>query len=232
MPATAVILAGGSGIRAGLGIPKQFALIGNHPLIAYTIHAFERHPRIDDIILVSRPDDITRLRSLCDTYSFRKIRSIIPGGATRQMSSSNGISACEGLTDDIVLIHDAARPACSEALISRCIDKAAEHGAALAAVPSTDTVLRARDGMIVEFLNRSELLCAQTPQSFRLGIIRDAHRKALEEGFTQATDDTSLVIRMGFPCAAAEGDAANIKVTTPGDFILAEKLLKGIIPGN
>jgi 2-C-methyl-D-erythritol 4-phosphate cytidylyltransferase len=228
MPTTAVILAGGSGLRAGFGIPKQFALIRDIPIIAYTINAFNNHPEIDEIIIVSRSEDITHLRAVCDTYLFKKIKNIIPGGSTRQESSYNGIFECSGTDESIVLIHDAARPVISPALISRCIQKATEYGAALAAVPPSDTILKSAEGMILEFLNRSELLCAQTPQSFKLGIIRNAHKKAKDERFLSATDDTSLVIRLGLPCAVVQGEPENIKVTLPGDFILAEKLLENI----
>jgi 2-C-methyl-D-erythritol 4-phosphate cytidylyltransferase/2-C-methyl-D-erythritol 2,4-cyclodiphosphate synthase len=149
-----------------------------------------------------------------------------PGGATRQASVHAGLEALAGEKPDIVLIHDAARPFVSQALISRAIDAAGRTGAAIPTIAVTDTVKLVDDGGYVEATpERARLRIAQTPQAFRYDVILEAHRRAAREGRSDFTDDAALAEWMGLTVATFEGDVANMKLTTPEDFVREESRL-------
>ena len=222
----AVILAGGTGSRTGLSVPKQFAPVAGKPLIAHTLETFQNHPQIDTIVCVCHPDHLCVMRDILDQFSITKCIAVIPGGDTRQGSVLNALTGFPFSGDDIVLIHDAARLFVSAASISAVIEAVRLRGSANLCVPATDTIVETDgDGAIVRIPDRSKLMCVQTPQGFRYEILRRAHDAALARGTSAATDDIGLVLVNGGKPVIVTGEPENIKVTTARDLVIAEALL-------
>jgi 2-C-methyl-D-erythritol 4-phosphate cytidylyltransferase len=223
----ALIPAAGMGKRMGASINKQYLQLAGLPIVARTIAIFENSPFIDGIFLVIPADEIPYCREhVVDACGFRKVMEIVPGGKERQNSVMNGLNALQRLVsgDDVVLIHDGVRPFITPALLRESIDVARSCDGALVAVPAKDTIKIVRDGIVIDTPPRETFWQAQTPQSFRFGIIHDAHRIAEQEGF-MGTDDASLVERRGGNIRVVRGDYRNIKITTPEDLVLAEAFL-------
>jgi 2-C-methyl-D-erythritol 4-phosphate cytidylyltransferase / 2-C-methyl-D-erythritol 2,4-cyclodiphosphate synthase len=221
MHVTAIIAAGGAGVRLGAGMPKQFLELGGRTILERSVGAFLEHDRITDVIVVLPP------RSQFDLppwpESGMRVHAVA-GGARRQDSVANAFdvvpSAC-----DVVLIHDAARPFVSADVISRVIDAAVEHGAAIAGIPVSDTVKQIElDGgrrVISRTIPRESVFLAQTPQGFRRGILAEA--VALGRAGTEATDEALLAEAAGHRVELVEGSAANSKITTPADLEAARQ---------
>lgn len=229
MSVIALLPAAGFGSRMqSTGISKQYLLLGDRPILAHTLAHFDRHPQIDRIVITVPAADI----DYCHTdivlrYGFRKVAQLAPGGAERQDSVRNGLEACAGTDDDMVLIHDGVRPFVSAAMISTAITAARECGACVVGMPVKDTVKRVRNGLVVDTPERSSLWVAQTPQAFCFPLIRAAHADAKAAGFL-GTDDASLVERLGHPVAMVAGDYRNIKITTPDDLLVARGFLAAL----
>ena len=220
----ALIVAGGKGKRVGLDIPKQFVLVNDKPLLIYTIEAFANHKDIDDIILVVPKDYRDEAIGYIGRYALPKITTVVIGGETRQESVKNGLDEIKrkGIQDDdIILIHDAARPMVSEDVITENVRFARSYGAVMTALPSVDTVIKGND-IIDEFLNRNEICFEQTPASFMFKIIYEAHEKAKGN---DASDDCVLVKDNGIDIHIVKGNRNNFKITTREDLELF-KLLK------
>jgi len=231
MRAIALIPAAGMGKRMGAAINKQYLLLNGMPIVAHTIALFEQAPFIDAIYLVIPEPEIPYCREqVVERYGFAKVREIVPGGAERQNSVLNGLRAMtDARDDDVVLIHDGVRPLVPLQVLERAVAMAAEHDAALVAVPAKDTVKFVADGIVTETPPRENIWLAQTPQAFTYGVIRAAHEAADAERFL-GTDDAMLVERLGRDVHIVPGDYRNIKITTPEDLILAEAFLKGNAP--
>jgi 2-C-methyl-D-erythritol 4-phosphate cytidylyltransferase / 2-C-methyl-D-erythritol 2,4-cyclodiphosphate synthase len=227
-PRTAAILvAAGRGLRAGAGGPKQYRAIGGQPVIYRAMAAFSTHAQISVVQPVVNPDDAASFND-----AVRGLRHAAPakGGATRQASVHAGLEALVAEKPDIVLIHDAARPFVSSALISRAIDAASVSGAAVPAIPVADTIkLVDGNGRIEATPERARLRIAQTPQSFRFDTILEAHRRAARQGRDDFTDDAALAEWVGLTVATFEGEAANMKLTTPEDFVREEARLASLL---
>lgn len=223
----AIILASGSGERIDSPVPKQFLKVAGRTLVEHTLDVFERHPRIDHVLLVVHPQYRSLMEEILLRNSFAKVRRLLNGGRTRQESSAIGVAAIEG-SDGVALIHDAVRPFVSERIISDCLDGLARHQAVDTAIPATDTVIQVDSGGLIRSVpRRQELMRGQTPQGFRLGVIREAHRRAAAEGFADVTDDCALVLKYGLaPILVVRGDESNIKVTYPEDIFLADRLFQ------
>jgi len=223
MTCAALVTAGGQGKRMGHEIPKQYLDLQGIPILARTLIVFETHPMIDIIVLtVPRGDEAYCRDQLVSRFGISKIRSIVPGGDTRQQSVCNGL---EKVTDtEIVAIHDGVRPLVAAETISRTINAARAIGASVACAPVRDTVKK-KQGEHLETISRSNLWLAHTPQAFRTSLILDAHRRAIDDNF-MGTDDASLVERLGLPVAIVEDTCTNLKITTPDDLNLAEILLR------
>jgi len=220
MHVTAIIAAGGRGQRFGGALPKQFVLVGGRSLLERSVAIFLTHPEIDELIvavpveLLDNPPPYLIGRS-------KPVR-IVAGGARRQDSVLNGFKAVDEHTD-LVVVHDAARPFASAALVSRTLAAAAESGAAVAAVSARDTVKRGISGAFVtETLPRESIFLAQTPQAFRREVLRDA--LALAETGIEATDEAALAERAGHTVRLVEGEPENVKITTAADLLVAEAL--------
>jgi 2-C-methyl-D-erythritol 4-phosphate cytidylyltransferase/2-C-methyl-D-erythritol 2,4-cyclodiphosphate synthase len=218
---TAIIPAAGAGRR--FGGPKQFLSLAGRPILAHTLDAFETCDRVDAVIVVAPPEDLDRCsRDIVQGYGFGKVTSIVPGGPDRRDSVRNGLYAANPSTD-VVVIHDAVRPFVSPALITSSIERCRETGAVVVAVPVKETVKVCRDGRVLETPLRETLWSVQTPQTFRYGLILEAHKRALTEGWS-VTDDAMLVERIGQEVVVVEGSYDNIKITTPEDLSIAEAL--------
>jgi 2-C-methyl-D-erythritol 4-phosphate cytidylyltransferase/2-C-methyl-D-erythritol 2,4-cyclodiphosphate synthase len=218
---SAIIAAGGRGARLGGDRPKQFLPLGGRPILQRSVEAFVLHDRIAEVVVALPPELVGDVPDYLKTR--RKPIAIIDGGARRQDSVANAFALVADRAD-IVVIHDAARPLVSADLIRRTLDAAVEHGAAIAAQPVTDTVKRGDvDGAIVATLPRGEIFMAQTPQAFRVAVLRDA--LALARGSAEATDEAALAERAGHRVQLVAGDAQNMKITTADDLALAERLV-------
>lgn len=218
MVRAALITAGGTGIRMGADIPKQYLDLMGIPILAGSIAAFNNHPMIDIIVLTVPFGHEEFCRSgIVDRFSFDKVKSIVPGGPTRQASVYNGLK--QVAETDLVAIHDGVRPLISAKIISETILSAETVGAAAACVRVSDTVKRKQGGYLTT-VDREHLWLAHTPQAFLTSLIIKAHQRALDDDY-QGTDDCSLVERMGFPIEIVEDSPHNIKITTPNDLDLA-----------
>jgi 2-C-methyl-D-erythritol 4-phosphate cytidylyltransferase len=208
----------------GTGPAKQYLRLGGRPVLAHTLQALQESRSIDGIILVVPEADRIRVRAeIVDAYKFTKVSEILPGGQERQDSVLSGLMA---VGDDcrVVVVHDGVRPFPTASLIRRVIAEARRGRAAVAGVPARDTVKRADPGgLVLETLDRRELWLIQTPQAFPAAMLREAYRKAYEEG-ASGTDDAFLVERAGYPVKIVPGGNGNIKITTREDLALAERL--------
>ncbi len=220
---TAIVVAAGSSTR--MGVPKQFLTLGDRPVIAHTLAAFEKSASINEIVLVARPDDIDTLRELAREYAITKLSAIVPGGDTRRLSVANGVRACSPQTA-ILAIHDGARPLVSQNGISAVVEAAKTGGAAALAVRVKDTIKVAdANGVVVSTPDRATLWSVQTPQVFG----RDLYLRAMEFADANAlevTDDCQMVEAVGFPIRLVEGEYTNLKITTPEDIRVAEGWLR------
>jgi len=209
-----VIPAGGVGRRLGRRTPKQFLALGGAPILAATVRHFARHPRVNRIVVAAPAAQVERTRRLLGRIRGAPI-TVVVGGGTRQESVSRGLAAV--WTDSaLVLVHDAVRPFITRALIDAVLGAARTTGAAICALPITETVKRVAGGLVEGTLDRSELVTVQTPQAFRADLLREAHDKARRDGFT-GTDDAMLVERLGQSVRVVPGLAENVKITTSVD---------------
>ncbi|MFA6413021.1 MAG: 2-C-methyl-D-erythritol 4-phosphate cytidylyltransferase [Syntrophales bacterium] len=222
MKITAVIPAGGSGRRMQSSEAKQYLLLQGIPLLVHTLRTFQESPVIGDIVLVVPAADVDRIQSdIVDAFAMTKIRRVVAGGKERQDSVRNGLAV---LSADcaIVIVHDAARPFVSPALIEKAANGAMQEGAVAVGVRVKDTVKQCEgEGRVIETLDREQIWMVQTPQAFRRATIVAAHQKAQEDDF-YGTDDAVLVERMGIPVRMIEGIPDNIKITTTEDLAWAE----------
>ncbi len=209
----------------GSGIPKQFLTIGGLPILVHSLRVLEAAASVAEVILaVSAGDREYCLREIVTPHGFTKVKKVVTGGEHRQDSVRHGL---ESITDDtdVVLVHDAVRPFLTVDMVEQVIARAAQYGAAVVAIPMRDTVKQAgADGLIASTVDRNGLWLAQTPQAFRLALLREAHQKALLEA-VHATDDAQLVERLGHRVALVEGNGQNIKITRPEDLALGEAIL-------
>jgi 2-C-methyl-D-erythritol 4-phosphate cytidylyltransferase/2-C-methyl-D-erythritol 2,4-cyclodiphosphate synthase len=217
----AVVVAAGRGMRSGLDYPKQYKVMGGRPMVHASLRAFAAHPQVDVVVPVIHPEDATRFAAAA-----QGLRLAVPvhGAATRQGSVRAGLESLTAQAPQIVLVHDAARPFTSQALIERAIAAAQTSGAAIPALPVTDTVkLVDGAGHIEATLNRSALRTVQTPQAFDYAALMDAHRRATAAGREDFTDDAALAEWAGLRVTVFDGEQGNIKMTTPEDFARIER---------
>lgn len=217
----AVIVAAGSASRMG-GIDKVMAALGGEPMIARTVRTFQNCDAIASIVIVTRPDLIQPISSLC--RSMNKVIAVVAGGASRQESVHLGLNALPKDTE-LAAIHDGARPLISNAVIDRTVRAAHSYGAAAPAIPVKDTIKVVNGGLVQATPDRSRLFAVQTPQVFDFDILRGALDQAEKNG-SAVTDDCSAVELMGMSVKIVEGDEKNLKVTTPMDLKIAEMLLE------
>lgn len=225
----AIILAGGTGSRMGADKPKQFIEVDGRSVIERCIDAFEAAPGIDEIAVVMHPQWTALMHEVAEHNQWKKLKKILEGGSERYMSSLNAIAAYIDYPDDTnLLLHDAARPWVSQEVIARTVQALTHHEAVAVGIPSTDTVWEVRQDFdkqlskfIVRIPERSTMWRAQTPQAFRLPLIRDAYQHALQDPQFHATDDCGVVRNYlpGTKIIIVPGEEQNRKITFKEDLL-------------
>jgi 2-C-methyl-D-erythritol 4-phosphate cytidylyltransferase/2-C-methyl-D-erythritol 2,4-cyclodiphosphate synthase len=221
MSVVAVIVAGGSGLRAGGGLPKQYQLVGGKPVIRWTLEAFLAHPLISKVQTVIGIGHEALFAQA--TEGLTALLTPVAGGGSRQDSCRAGIEACAGFAPDKILIHDAARPFLSPDLISNVINELDYAAAVIPGLPVADTMKYAPSGMIEKTVDRASLWFVQTPQGFRFNQILTAHRQALADGKTAFTDDAAVAEYAGMKVQIVAGEQKNRKLTTSHDIFEADR---------
>lgn len=232
----AVILAGGVGSRMGATVPKQFLPLAGRAVIEYSVETFNNHPAIDEVAIVVHPGWRQELQTIINHNRWDKLTKVIDGGSERYMSSLNAIMTFIDESDDTnLLFHDAARPLVTAEIVGCVTAALVRHEAVGVAVPSTDTVWEVHPDFDVDEVGRFVariperrlMWRAQTPQAFRLPLIRDAYQRALQDPQFQASDDCGVVRKYmpGTKITVVEGSDRNIKITTPQDVATLEQIL-------
>ncbi|QDP96889.1 bifunctional cytidylyltransferase/SDR family oxidoreductase [Microlunatus elymi] len=235
----AVVLAGGTGTRVGLDIPKQLIKIAGKPVIEHTISALSRSPLIDEIIIMMTPGHLDPVRAIVNGGGYTKVTRILEGAGTRNDTTQAALAAL-GDQECNVILHDAVRPLVSQTIIEANVRALADYAAVDTAIPSADTIIQV-DGeldagkrvggeqpVISDVLRRALLRRGQTPQSFRLSVLRKAYEFANQDPNFTATDDCTVVLRYlpDVPIAVVDGHERNMKITEPIDVYLADKLFQ------
>lgn len=218
-----IIVAGGQGLRMGLPVPKQFALVAGRPVLMHTIARFHEADPLLGIIVVLPADQHDYWNDLCREHDFRIEHTVVSGGETRFHSSQNGLRAIPDDVDGVVGIHDGVRPFVSVEVIRRCYAEARRSGAAIPVVPVVDTLRIVGEGDGSHNVDRSQFRAVQTPQVFSIGLLREAFRQQWRPEFT---DDASVVEGIGVKIGMVEGNRENVKLTTPLDMLIAEELCR------
>ena len=221
----AIVLAGGTGSRMSLDMPKQFIAVKGKPIMAYTLSVFQNSPLVDSIYLVSHKEYFEQSKTIIEQYNITKVRDIIEGGQTRQESVFNALKQMNAKDDDIILIHDCARPLVDEQIIKDNIEQCKLHEAVETAVKAVDTTIEVSEEQFENSLNRDKLYQVQTPQTFKYKLIKEAHENAIKNKLANITDDAQLVAKLGHKVFIVNGKKTNLKVTTDEDLKILEALL-------
>jgi 2-C-methyl-D-erythritol 4-phosphate cytidylyltransferase / 2-C-methyl-D-erythritol 2,4-cyclodiphosphate synthase len=221
---TAIIIAGGKGMRMHSRLNKLLLLLNKEPIIWHTLKAFQACGKIDKIILVVRPDDKEKFKALVKKNKFDKISKIVDGGKERQDSSYNGLKEIKSSSpEDIIVFHNAANPFIDNVTLIDCIDAAIKYGAAVAGFPAKDTIKIVQDGFVKQTIDRKLLWQVQTPQAMKYFLAKKGFEKAIHENYI-GTDDVSLVERLGASVKVVNCPRENIKITSPYDLLYANRL--------
>jgi 2-C-methyl-D-erythritol 4-phosphate cytidylyltransferase len=222
----AIIPAAGLGTRMGADLPKQFLELDGMPVIIYTLRRLAACPAITDFFIATRADDVVSLQDKVGRAALGRPARVVHGGDTRQQSVANALAQVDPSTE-IVLVHDAVRPFVTPEQIDRVIAEAKARGAAILGIPAIDTVKEVKRAtlpedmaLITATIPRERIVLAQTPQAFSYTLLRDAIRKAQEDGVT-ASDEAAAVERFGHDVFVVLGSDRNIKITRPSDMDLA-----------
>ncbi|WP_443943524.1 2-C-methyl-D-erythritol 4-phosphate cytidylyltransferase [Pedobacter sp. AW1-32] len=216
----AIIVAGGSGNRMQTETPKQFLLLCGIPVLMHTIKTFAQSSFYPEIIVVIHPDYHQLWQNLCQEFNFHVPHQIVAGGKERFHSVKNALDLING--DGVVAVHDAVRCLTSTKLIDDCYSHALEFGNAIAAVKSTDSI-RQLVGTSTKMVNRDDFYLVQTPQTFKIDLLKDAYNQDFSSDFT---DDASVIEQQGHAIRIVEGEKSNIKITYPIDLEFAELTLQ------
>lgn len=222
---TAIVLAGGSGSRMNSDIPKQYIDINGRPILWYSLKVMEDADFIDEIVLVTRQEDVEFCqKEIVEKYNLKKVAHIVIGGSERYLSVLNGLSAAKG---EFVWIHDGARPCVTEDILLRLQADVQKFGATITAVPSKDTVKIVNDGIVVDTPDRADVWLIQTPQVFRKNQLIDAYNNMTKDNNTNITDDAMIMENYSsVKVHITMGEYTNIKVTTPEDIANIKNYLK------
>jgi 2-C-methyl-D-erythritol 4-phosphate cytidylyltransferase len=221
----AIIAAAGQGTRMAGKRPKQFLDLAGTPIIFHTLKVFEQCDAIQEIIVVVTAEETAWFLSLADKHDLRKIKAVVPGGATRAESVLHGLDALEKRNPEIVAVHDGVRPFVTADEIARTVQAAKLEGAAILVAAPVDTVKEVTDGVVIRTLKRDGLRNALTPQCFTYKLLRRAYEEA-DVSDPDLTDESSLVERLGVRIVTVAGSLRNIKITRAEDLVVAEALLK------
>ena len=225
----ALLTAAGLGSRMGQDIPKQFIHVENKPLIIHTMEAFENHPSIDAIMVVTLPSWIDVVKAYARQFNINKLKWVIPGGETGQESIYNGLMTLkdELSEDDIVMIHDGNRCLVSSEIISNSLAVFKKHGSAVAAIPCVEAVFRSSDDgdSSTKSIPREQLFRTQTPHTYTLGKLLWAHEEAKKRGITNTAASCTLMAELGETVYFSKGSEENLKITTVDDMMILKALL-------
>ena len=220
-----IIVAGGKSERMGADIDKAFLSLGTKPVVLYSLFAFEKCSDIDEVILVVRKDRIEAARQAVRMFGCNKVKKIVAGGTLRQKSVINGMKEVDKEAD-IVVVHDGDRPCVSANLISQTVASAKQHGSGIAAVKITDTVKSVDKGMVIsETIDRSKLWLVQTPQAFKINLLKKALTFIVKKKI-KVTDEASAVELVSKGVRLVAASFSNIKITTPDDLTFAAALMR------
>ncbi len=225
----ALLTAAGTGSRMGQDIPKQFIHVDNKPLIVHTMEAFQRHPGIDAIMVVTLTSWMSVLKAYASQFNITKLRWVVPGGATGQESINNGLQALakELSEDDIVMVHDGNRCLVSSEIISNSLAVFEQRGSAVAAIPCVEAVFRSDNEGISSNVSipREQLVRTQTPHTYTLGKLLWAHAEAERLGIKSTAASCTLMQQLGETVYFSKGSEENLKITTVDDMMIFEALL-------
>lgn len=222
----AIIAAAGQGTRMAGSRPKQFLELAGTPILFHTIKVFEVCDVIQKVIVVVPAEERALFLELSRSQNFSKVGEVIAGGITRAESVFKGLQTASETDTEIVVVHDGVRPFITTGEISLTVETARNEGAAILVSRPVDTIKEVSDGKVVRTLSRTDLRNALTPQSFRYSLLRRAY-ELVDVLDPSLTDESSILERAGIPVATVEGSARNIKITAPGDLVLAEAILRG-----
>lgn len=226
----AVIFAGGTGQRMKTtNRPKQFLEMHGKPIIIYTLEIFEKHPDIDGIVVACVEEWVPYLKELLDRFHIEKVKKVVPGGVTGQMSIYNGLAAAKEIAGDeksIILIHDGVRPLINEGVITDNINSVKQNGSAITSAIVKETIMVVKDDNSIDYVpDRAHSRVAKAPQSFWLDEILAVHHKAQQDGITDFIDSCTMMKYYGHKLFLIDGPYENIKITTPDDFYTMRALL-------
>lgn len=224
----AIVLAGGVGSRLGLSTPKQFFKVAGKMVIEHTLDTFERNPHIDEIVIVSNPVYVSDVENIVLRNGWTKVKKILKGGKERYDSSLSAIHAYEGGEEVNLIFHDAVRPLVSQRIIDDVCEALKEYEAIDVTVPAVDTIIEAEGDHICSIPDRSRLQRGQTPQAFRLSVIAEAYKRALNDPNFKVTDDCGVVVKYmpEVPVHLVAGEESNMKLTYKEDTFLLDKLFQ------
>lgn len=215
-----VVPAAGTGSRFGGEIPKQFVSFRGRPLLAWTISRIFAVEEVERVIVAIRDEDEERMRAMIESESWSRVRWVL-GGASRQESVLKAMRAIESESEKIVAVHDAVRPLCTPLLFRSVIEAGFLHGAAIPGLPVADTLYRTEGELLSNRVDRAGLIAAQTPQCFRIELLRPLLERAWHESLV-ATDEASVLLSYGLDVHVVPGEPSNLKITTPSDLAVAE----------
>lgn len=222
MRCAAIIPAGGTGSRSGYSLPKQFLKIHGKELIIYTLEIFERSSLVHSVTVAVHPDYNRLMKRLAEKYKLKKLNNIVDGGSERQDSVFNALSSLSLHNNDLIAVHDAARPLLPIKTLNNAINLANKNGNALVCIKASDTLIKTKKSNL-EYLDRDSIFYVQTPQIFRYDDLFKAMKLAYNKKF-KGTDESSIMNFAGHKINLAEGSLLNFKVTTPEDILLFKKL--------
>jgi len=224
MKTIAVIPAGGKGIRSGVAAPKQYLKFNDKELIVYTLEIFQQNEMIDEIIISAEGNYINLLNELKEKYNLSKISNVVEGGNTRQDSVYNVLKSLTNISDDdLIAVHDAARPLLPQQVLTDAVETAKQKGNSLVCIKAKDTLIKGNK-VVESYLDREEVYYVQTPQIFPYSILLKAMKNAYKNNFI-GTDESMLVRQIGEKVNIVEGSVYNLKITTADDIEMFEKLI-------
>lgn len=225
----ALLTAAGSGIRMGQDIPKQFIHVENKPILIHTMAAFQEHPLVDAILVVTIPSWVDVVQAYANQFNITKLRWIVPGGQTGQESIYNGLKKLseELKADDVVMVHDGNRCMVSSEIISNSLATFKKYGSAVAAIPCVEAVFRSNDDGISSTMSipREQLFRTQTPHTYTLGKLLWAHDEAQKQSITETAASCTLMQQLGETVYFSKGSEENLKITTIEDMMIFKALL-------
>ncbi len=230
MKTIAIIPSGGSGIRTGLSVPKQYLKIYDKEIIAYTLDVFQNCPLIDEIIIPAQPGFFDVLFEIKDKFNITKLVKVVEGGKERQHSVFNALSAIPPDLNPLIAVHDAARPLLPIDVLTCAINTAMEKSNSVVAVKAKDTLVKHFQDSF-DYINRDNIYNIQTPQIFRLNILAEAFKLADSKNFI-GTDESMLVYNLGYKINIVEGSLINFKITNENDIELFKQLVYSKIHCN